>query len=95
MCFNNNSILGKGLVPVNAFTPPLPLCWCPFQGGDTVVVVESLFIVVPIVCGVVYLVLVLLFCTLLSSFAIILMGKRERERAGCFTLIVSLLSCAC
>ena len=37
-------------------------------------------------------------CALLyvhSSFAIILMGKRERERAGCFTLFVFLVSHNC
>ena len=46
--------------------------------------------------GVLCLALVLLFSTLYpSSFAIILMGKRERDRAGCFTLIVFLMSCGC
>ena len=42
---------------------------------------------------VLWLVLVLLFCTLCPScFAIMLMGKRE-IRAGCFTLTVFLMSC--
>ena len=40
-----------------------------------------------------------LFCyavlSVLSSFAIILRSKRERERAGCFTFIVVLMSCDC
>ena len=57
-------------------------------------VVDSLLIVTPIVgfcnCS--------MFCCALlcvhSSFAIILMGKRERERerAGCFTLFVILVA---
>ena len=55
--------------------PPVGLGCCPFQGGGSVVV--DLFIVTPIVgvcnCS-------MFCCTLLyipSSFAIILMGKRE------------------
>ena len=39
----------------------------------------------------------LLFCSaglsVLSDFANVSLRKRERERAGCFTLIVFLLSC--
>ena len=38
------------------------------------------------------------YCALLcvhSSFAIILMGKRERERAGCSALFVYLMSHDC
>ena len=50
-----------------------------------------LFLVAPIVCGGSVLVLGLLFCTLCpSSFAIILMGKRENY---CFTLTVFLIYC--
>ena len=41
------------------------------------VVVDSLFIDAPIVCGVLYLVIVLLYTFFLSSFAIILLRKRE------------------
>ena len=38
--------------------------------------------------------LVLLFSALFSSsFAIILMRKREREKAGCFSLAVFLMYC--
>ena len=45
------------------------------RGSD---VDDSLFVVAPIVCGVLCLILVLLFGTLFpSSFAIILIGKRE------------------
>ena len=47
----------------------------------------------PLFVGVMCLVLILLFNTLCPpSFAIILIG--ERERAGCFTLIFFLISCA-
>ena len=50
-----------------------PPCF-PFYGGGSVVV-DSVFIVATIVCGVLCLVLVLLINP--SSIAIILMGKRE------------------
>ena len=61
----------------NAFEPPGGLGCCPFWGGGSVVVVDFLFIVTPIVgvcnCS-------MFCCTLLYvhfSIAIILMGKRE------------------
>ena len=61
---------------LNAFKPPCGLGCCPFYGGGSVVV-DLLFIVTPIVgvcnCS-------MFCCTLLyvhSSFAIILVGKRE------------------
>ena len=48
----------------------------------------------PFFVGILCLVLVLLFTNLChSSFAIIFMGKRERERAVRFTLLVFLISC--
>ena len=51
---------------------------CPFQGGGSVVVVDLLFIVLPIVCGSSLFVFVCyaLLCVH-SSFAIILKRKRE------------------
>ena len=65
-------------------SPPSGLGYCPFQGGGSVVV-DLLFIVTPIVgvcnCS--------MFCyTLLyvhSSFAIILMGKRELVALLCLS----------
>ena len=46
--------------------------------------------------------MVLLFCcavvSVVSSFAIILLGKRElagEERVGCFTFIAFLIACDC
>ena len=57
--------------------PTSGLGCCPFKGGGSVVV-DVLFIVAPLACGVLCLVLVLLFSTLWpSSFAFIFMGKRE------------------
>ena len=61
-------------------------------GGRDSVVIDSLFIVAPIVCWDSVFGLCLLFSTLCpSSFAIILNGKRER--AGCFVSTVFLMSC--
>ena len=56
--------------------------------------VYLLFIFAPINCGVLYLVLVLMFSMLSpSSFAVIC--EEERERAGCFAFIVFLMACGC
>ena len=56
-------------------------------------VVDSLYIVAPIVCGVLCSVLVLLFSTLCPFyFCNHLTGN---ERYGCLTLNVFLMSCAC
>ena len=71
LCLNNNRIWGKVLSPPDGFG-----C-CPFQGGGSVV--DLLFIVASIVGLCVKLCSMFccaIFCVL-SSFAIILMGKRE------------------
>ena len=65
------------MVPVNAFKSPGGLGCCPFEGSGSVVVVDLLFSVTPImgVCN-----CSMFCCTLLyvhASIAIILMGKRE------------------
>ena len=71
-----------GSSSLNAFKPPGGLGCCPFLGRGSVVV-DFLFSVTPNlgVCN------LSMFCCMLlcahSSFAIILMGKRER--AGCFS----------
>ena len=63
------------MVPLNAFK--LPVACCPFYGGDSVVV-DLLFIAVPIVYGVSVLgPCCVIQCMCRSSFAIILMGKGE------------------
>ena len=52
MCFNINSIAGEGLVPVKCMFAPTPssgLVCCPFYVGSSVVV-DSFFIVAPILC---------------------------------------------
>ena len=68
--------------------PPGGLGCCPFQGSGSVVV-DSLFIVTPIVgvCN-----CFMFCCTLLyvhSSIAIILMGKRELVALLSFVFLVS------
>ena len=62
----------------------------PFEGGDSVVVVSLFFVIAPIVSVVLCWVLVLQcgsLCPFWFSFHL-----SEEERAGCFTLIVLLLS---
>ena len=61
------------------------------KDGGSVVVVDLLLYVSPVVCGgfVLSLFWYALLCVL-YSFAIILTRKRERERAGCLALIVFL-----
>ena len=53
-------------------------------------VVDSLFLIAPDVCGVLYLVPVFVMQYLMSF----LVFFTVEERAGCFTLIVFLLSCS-
>ena len=56
------------------------------------VAVDLLFILLPLISGVLCLVLILLLSTLNPySYAIISMGKK-RERAGCFGVTVCLMS---
>ena len=54
---------------------------CPLLGGGSVVV-YSLFIVVPFVCGGFMFCPCVVVLSVLSSFAIILLRQREREREG-------------
>ena len=88
MCTDSGLLnYGEHLVPVKCIYPtPGDIGCCPFCGEGSVVVNHCLLLLLPLFLGVLCLVLVLLFNTLcLSSFAIILMRKRE--------LIVLLYNC--
>ena len=76
LCFSNSGVWGEDLVPVGCIWAPGGLGCCPFLGGGYVVV-GLLFIVAPVVgvCGCSMFCCTLLYVT--SSFAIILMRKRE------------------
>ena len=75
--YNNYRIYGEGLVPVKCIYAPGGIGCCLFFGGVLLVLIHCLLLP-PLFVGVLSWVLVLLFSTLcLSSFAIILMGKRE------------------
>ena len=67
---------------------PCGLSPCTFH-GDGSVVVDSLFLIAPDVCGFLCLVPVFVMQYLMSF----LVFFTVEERAGCFTLIVFLLSC--
>ena len=62
--------------------------------GSSVAVVDSLFIGIPIVLGVLCLVFVFVMLYLVS-FPVLQLSLDEKKRAGCFTLIVFLMSCDC
>ena len=81
LCFDNSRIQGED--------PSLWLHCCTFQ-GDGSVVVDSLFLIAPDVCGFLCLVPVYVMQYLMSF----LVFFTVEERAGCFTLIVFLLSCS-
>ena len=79
--FDNSRIQGED--------PSLWLHCCTFQ-GDGSVVVDSLFLIDPDVCGFLCLVPAFVMQYLMSF----LVFFTVEERAGCFTLIVFLLSCS-
>ena len=73
MCFNNNGMLDKDLVPVKWF--PLALVAVRSKVVVLLLLIYCLFLL-PLNVVILCLVIVLLFSTLCPSFAIILMGKR-------------------
>ena len=81
LCFDNSRIQGK----IN----PCGFSCCTFQ-GDGSVVVDSLFLIAPDVCGFLCLVPVFVMQYIMSFLVFFTL----EERAGCFTLIVFLLSCS-
>ena len=97
MCLNITTVESMARIwrPYNAFKPPpFPSGFgcCLFQGGGSVVI-DSMLIVAPIVCGVLCLSFVFYaVLSILSSFGTILLRKRD---SWLFTLIVFLMSCDC
>ena len=76
LCFNNGGVIGRGLgVGGMCLPPPPPVPWAAVRSGA--VVVDLLLIVAPIVGLCVCSKFCCALLCVLSSFAIILTGKRE------------------
>ena len=83
MFFNNKGVYGEDLVPVKCISPSGLGCR-PSQGGGSVVV-DSLLIVDPFVGFCVCSMSYCAFLCVLTSFAIILMTKRELVALLCLS----------
>ena len=84
-----NFVLSSLYEPCQGEIHPCGFSPCTFQ-DDGSVVVDSLFLIAPDVCGFLCLVPVFVMQYLMSF----LVFFTVEERAGCFTLIVFLLSCS-
>ena len=74
--------------------PPLSgFSCCPFQSSGSVIVIDSLFIAAPIVCGRFVFGTYYVMQSLVSFKFLVLQSSAEAKRAGCFTLIVCLKFC--